>query len=257
MGAVTTSRKPSEKRALWARQLAENYNIPYVERKNHSLETLLDSYPWVLVADSRRLCCHTPDGVLFFHPNMAAVRLRHLKANQPDKMLKAMGLGPGQKVLDCTAGFCSDSLVAAWAVGEKGTVVALEQSLPVFLVVKDGLEQAGKEGRFAPLAAQIELKHADFRQFLVQTAAKSFDVVYFDPMFDVPAHSASMVPLRPLACHIQLTAKDIEAAARVARRRVVVKQRSFYPFSRLGLDDVLDSGSSPITYGMLDLEGGR
>ena len=253
MGVITTSRQPDENKLLHARQLADHYSLTYIPRKNCSISSLLTDKPWVLVVDSRGLSCHTGGGVLFFHPNMAAVRLRQLKSGQTDKMLLAMGLEEGQSMLDCTAGLCSDSLVAAWQTGEKGRVVALEQSLPVFLVVKTGLEQVNSESRFAAMAGRIELKHQDFRNYLDKCPANSFDVVYFDPMFDVPVDSASMAPLRPLAGYLQLTSKDIQAAARVARCRVVVKQRSFYDFSHLGLNRTLGSRSRTTAYGILDL----
>lgn len=253
---ITTARKPTESLVEEARKVAETYGIPFIPRGNQNLEAIIAAHETILLLSRERLSCHTSAGEFFLHPNMAAVRIKLLKQGQEDKMLQVMDLQPGDSVLDCTAGFCADSLVARFQVGEKGRVVALEKSLPIYIVVKYGLEHYSGPERFRYLAAGIELEHGDFRDYLNAMEPKSFDIVYFDPMFDVPVMNASaLMPLRPLACHNPPTKEDIQLAAKVARKKVVVKQRSFYDFTGLGLEMSWGGQNRKIAYGVLNIKG--
>lgn len=248
---LTTARKPGPALTAEAQAIAAANRIPFIPRGNSSLQTLIDSYGTVLSLSYEHLSCHTATGELFFHPNMAAVRIRLLRQGQPDKLLDICDLRLGFSFLDCTAGLCSDSLVAKFRAGEQGRVLALEKSLPIYLVMKHGLSRTLPQ-RFRQPAQGIELIHADFRSYLPRLPDRSFDVVYLDPMFDVPVHqSSSLQPLRPLAADLPLSAEDIAAAARVAAKRVVVKQRSFFDFSQLGLVKV-GGDNRKIAYGVLE-----
>ena len=253
MLVVTTARKPNKDKEKEAREIAAANCLPYIPRENKSLDSLLNDFGAALVVSDRRLSCFTPAGELFYHPNMAAMRIRLLRQGKADKMLEICGLSAGDSFLDCTAGLCSDSLVSKYRVGEKGRVLSLEQSLPIYIVMGHGLKNSGPP-RFQELARGIELVHADFRSYLQKMPPRSFDVVYFDPMFDVPVMEASsLLPLRPLACVQPLTREDIALAARVAKRKVVVKQRSFFVFSRLGLTEA-GGNNRKISYGVLEIK---
>lgn len=253
---ITTARKPTESLVEEARKLGETYGIPFFPRGNQNLKAVIAAHETVLLLSRERLSCHTAAGEFFLHPNMAAVRIKLLKQGVEDKMLQVMDLQPGDSVLDCTAGLCADSLVAKFQVGEKGRVVALEKSLPVYIVVRYGLKHYSGPQRFRHLTGGIELKHVDFRDHLASIEPESYDIVYFDPMFDVPVLQASaLMPLRPLACHNPPAREDIQLAARVARKKVVVKQRSFYDFSRLGLEKSWGGQNRKIAYGVLDIKG--
>lgn len=255
MAVITTARRADSNRQQEAESIAARWGIPCIPRHNHNLQALLSAYGQVLVLDSTGLSCHTTAGRLFFHPNMAALRLKEVRAGKEDKMLAAMALARGDSLLDCTAGLCSDSLVAAWRVGKEGRVTALEESLLIYLVVGYGLSRCRRVKRFSNLAQKIDLRLANFRDYLAAQPDNSYDVVYFDPMFSVPVHRASaMEPLRPLATYSCLEARDIIQARRVARRRVVVKERSFYPFARLGLEQVVGSKQRRVAYGVLTAE---
>lgn len=250
---ITTARKPLESLEQEAGEIALTYGIPFVPRGNTSLEDLISSNDYVLLLSRERLSCHTKAGEFFLHPNMAAVRIKLLRQGVGDKMLDVMELKPGDSVLDCTAGLCADSMVARYRVGEGGRVTALEKSLPIFIVVKHGLDNYPGPSRFRELAEGIQLVRTDFRDYLAGLPAESYDVVYFDPMFDVPVlKTSALVPLRPLAWHQPLTVEDIQAAARVARKKVVVKQRSFYDFFGLGLIPASGGQNRKIAYGVID-----
>lgn len=254
MLVITTARKPSRETVKLATDLGKKYNIPFVPRGNQRLDSLIEVHSTVLLLSQERLSCHTEAGEFFLHPNMAAVRIKLLRQGKEDALLKVMGLQPGDSVLDCTAGLCADSLVVKFGVGAEGRVVALEKSLPVYVVVKHGLEHYSGPERFRELAKGIELIHADYKDYLAALPEKSFDIVYFDPMFERPVmEAAALMPLRPLAWHRPLTKTDITLAAQVARRRVVVKQRSSFDFSQLGLKPA--SGQNRrVGYGVLEIE---
>mgnify|MGYP000964892007 FL=1 len=76
---------------------------------------------------------------LFFHPSMAILRMINLKRGIPDRFLNAVNLTEGDTILDATMGLASDALIAAWAVGTDGQVLAVEYSPLIYLLVKDGL----------------------------------------------------------------------------------------------------------------------
>lgn len=251
---ITTARKPSREMEAEAQEIGQRYDIPYLIRGNSNLNQLIEAHNIVLLLSREHLSCHTAGGQLFLHPNMAAVRIKLLRQGKPDKMLDVMDIHADDSVLDCTAGLCSDSLVAAYQVGDGGKVVALEKSLPVYIVVRHGLDYYSGPERFRDLAQGINLIHADYREYLRQLPAKSFDIVYFDPMFDVPVmETSALLPLRPLASHQPLDPTDISLAARVARKKVVVKQRSFFNFASLGLQRIAGSQNRKISYGVLEV----
>lgn len=246
---ITTARKPSPLIIDTAITTAINYGLEYVPRDNKDLHSLINSSGPVLVYKQNGLSCFTEAGELFFHPNMAAMRIRNLREGEDDKMLNVCELEQGGSFLDCTAGLCSDSLVAQYRVGEGGRVLALERSLPVYLVMSHGLKNT-KMPVFQKLGAKIELVYGDFRTILPNLPAHTFDTVYFDPMFDVPVYAASsLLPLRPLAVNQPITPDDIAMAARIAKNFVVLKERSFFDFAKLGMKRATDR-KRKIAYGV-------
>jgi hypothetical protein len=190
---------------------------------------------------------------LFFHPSMAGVRLKRLMRGESDTMLTVAGVRPGDKVLDCTAGMASDAIVFAYAVGPQGRVVALESEPLVHLIASEGLARYPAE--FPELDAamrRVELLRADHLDFLRGLEAGSFDVVYFDPMFRCPVEDSGWLsPLRDAANGEPLRAEAVREAVRVARRCVVLKERSrSREFARLGFTP-LDRKGSSTDYGVI------
>jgi len=134
---VTTSRHPTAQEEARARALAEELGLPYAARRG-SLADL--GATAALVVTRERLVVHTAAGEIFFHPGMARPRVRELERGKPDVMVEAMGLRPGDAVLDCTLGLGSDAIVAAYVVGEQGRVVGLEAVAVLAAVVRWGLK---------------------------------------------------------------------------------------------------------------------
>ena len=102
---------------------------------------------------------------------------------------------------------------------------------------------------------RIEVEQRDHRVALATLDTGSFDVVYLDPMFRDPVHlSAQMRPWRLLADHRPLEAATLREARRVARRRVVIKERKNSPlFAQWGVDYTVGSRNSRVAYGVLEV----
>lgn len=238
--------------------LAEELKARFVPRKRRSLERICTEYKEkdVLTVAERELRYYTigagDASPLFFHPSMAAVRLKRLAMGQGDNLLNACSIEKGDYVLDCTAGMASDSIVFAYAVGDQGKVVALESDPIIALITREGLHTYTSEidGLTAAMR-RIRLEHTDHLEKLRSLPDGSFDVVYFDPMFRQAKQDSSWIkPLRKLANHDPLSLEAFREAYRVARKRVVVKElRGSSEFSRLGIS-AIQNYSGDISYGV-------
>lgn len=206
---------------------------------------------------------------LCFHPSMALIRLIQLQRGETDRFLKATGLQPGDIFLDATLGLGTDSLVAAHQVGERGRVIAVEHSPLLAALIQDGLSalnegpvpnvqnpDKSKAWRNLSLAAQrIEVQWGDHLKRLTQSLDSSMDVIYFDPMFrHTREQSASIRPLHQFSNAHPLQKEAVIEACRVARKRVVLKERKGSPeFSRLGFR-ICESGKySNVDYGIIEI----
>jgi len=255
---VTTGlRGGPEQRAL-ADALSRELGCPFVPRRGLSLSALqAGSGAGVVVVGGRRVSLFYAGREFFFHPGMAKLRIRDLRAGKTDQMVKAMDLRPGDRVLDCTLGLAADALVASYVVGPGGRVLGLDVSRPLAVIVRHGLATYTGKGESSDLIAamrRIEVAWADHREFLARTPEGAYDVVYFDPMFRLPLRrSSAMEPLRPLAEPAPLDPAAITEAKRVAARRVVIKERRDSPeFARLGVARVQGGRYAPVAYGILE-----
>ena len=229
LAIVTTGYKSRPADCLLAQETAERLGIPFVKRRHVSYEDLRAQYGalFVLVVKKGGLRLETSDGELFFHPNMAHVRVRELGRGQKDHMVEAMGIGEGDTVLDCTLGLGADSITASFIAGERGKVTALEKSPLIYEIVRHGLAHfsAGNYDLHAAMH-RVEVRRADYEDFLRT----------------LPAESAP----------VSLSA--VAEACRVARRRVVLKENSrSLEFARLGFSHIAGGKYSPVHYGVLDV----
>ena len=260
---VTTVRRGqryTEANRSLAARTAKDLGILNVPRGNDSLEELRSTYDVdaVLVARQGLLTLVTAEGELFFHPGMAHLRIKNLLLGHGDHLVRALGLTEGVHVLDCTLGTGADAIVESFAVGESGRVTALESNALIAAVIADGLAHAlGDNYEMHAAMRRIQVHHADALAFLRTAAEDSYDVVYFDPMFRRPLHeSAGMNALRGLADPRALTEETIAEARRVARCRVVMKERrESAEFARLGFTEITGGRYSRIAYGVMELGG--
>lgn len=192
---------------------------------------------------------------LFFHPSMAAIRLKRIAQGDPDVMLRISGVLPGDTVLDCTAGMASDAIVFAHAVGGAGEVTALESAPVMALLVKEGLASYDSDSATLNAAMRrVQLMHAQHLAYLRALPDNRFDVVYFDPMFRKPVQESTWLsPLRSVVNPDPLAEESIREAMRVARRCVVLKEhRHSGEFERLGFEPDARSNAK-IAYGVIRL----
>lgn len=251
--------------------LARELGCPFVPRLDRSFEALQREYGHsvTVVAGEQRIVARCGGQEFFFHPSMALLRLMNHLKGQTDRMAAVMGIEPGMKVLDCTMGFATDALVASFLAGPEGKVAGLEGSAVVCLLVSHGLRQyrvkihsgldplkAEVLGGLPEACSRIEVVRADHRDFLASVSAKSFDIVYFDPMFRKPCeNSASIAPLRELAVPDPLDADSIREACRVAKFRVVLKEgRYSREFQRLGFHVAPGGKYSEIAFGVIEVD---
>lgn len=229
-----------------------------VERQHRSIPLLMKTYrvASVVVWENGRPIMHSASGEqLFFHPSMAKNRLSFFrKLGQTDMMMKAICLETGESFLDCTFGLGSDAIVASY-FSQNGKIIGLESSPVLAYVVSWGMKSYQSRMSWLDEAIhRIRLINYNHQDYLPECEDESFDVVYFDPMFREPLlKSVSMNPLRPLTNHNALEPASIQQALRVARKRVVIKERiSSGELERLGCQQIMQNKNNTIAYGILN-----
>ncbi len=244
---VTTSFQPRKEELELAFRLASELEIPYYERKREGLSKVFSHL------QKQEAIIVTREGVrwedhqgrrFFFHPSMASLRVQAMARGEADPLVEVAGLQPGDYVLDCTLGMGADAIVSAVAVGEQGRVVGLESIPSICVLVKHGLKTYQTDDKLLEKGMRsIEVICGDHRQFLSSCEDRSFDVIFFDPMFrQTVSASSAMTALKQLANADPLDTETIEEAVRVARRRVVLKERKkSNEFARLGFQVLRES----------------
>ena len=260
--AVTTPLYPAPAEVLGAQLAAERRGLPYVERGGRALSRALSeaAADAALVLSLHRAVLWVAGGGATWSPGMGALRLkRYLAARRGgrpgaagDPFLEAAGVEPGDSVLDCTAGLGADSLLAAAAAGPGGTVVALESVAALAAWTGEGLCRFEAEP-----ARRIEVLHVDHGTFLARCAARSFDVVLFDPMFrHARPEPGGFQVVRRLSDPRPLSPEALRDARRVARRFVVVKDGApGWDLSRLGLTPLSSARGAHRYYARVEADG--
>ncbi len=258
--AVTTSLRPDEQLVKKAQHVAQFLGVSYIKRGNCSIESLIASTgtKGLIVLAKERLSYISENGELFFHPGISITRINSLKNGKTDRMIEAMGLERGDEILDCTLGLGSDAVVASYFTGSEGRIVGLEVSPVLAFLVKCGLREYKCPSEDIDEAMRrIEVINTDHREYLYKVPPKSYDIVYFDPMFRRPVKkSPSINAVRCVANHDPIEPHVIDRAVKVARKRVVMKERQgSREFDRLGFKFTVGGKNSPIAYGVIDVRG--
>ncbi|MDO0821321.1 class I SAM-dependent methyltransferase [Desulfosporosinus nitroreducens] len=219
-----------------------------------------------LTITRRGVFLHNGRSRIAFHPSMAVIRLLNLLRGGYDRYLDATQLRDGDSLIDATLGLGTDTLIGAWAVGKSGNVQAIEKSPILAAIVQDGLnhftkiipgsKSKDKQDTWYALtqaAQRIKVCCGEHRDYLSCIPDNSVDVVYFDPMFrNTCKKSDSIQPLHNWSNHSPLEHKSILEACRIARRRVVLKERkNSSEFQRLGFEILLGGKYSPVDYGVI------
>ena len=239
-GIVTVSHHAAPELVARARDVAARCGLPFIEAA--------DSFPRVVIErNGARL--EMGDAVTRSHPGIGLVRLRRLiKESESDPLLDLAELSAGNTVLDATFGFGQDALILAHVAAK---VVALEASPLLAALALAGMPFWSRPAN--EVSKRIELRCADLRTVLPSLPDRSFDLVYFDPMFRRARSAApDFAVLRRVAEMAPLTPEDIVQARRIARRCVIVKDA--FPgaeLKRLGIPAIRSRRSAEIVFGRL------
>jgi 16S rRNA (guanine1516-N2)-methyltransferase len=235
--------------------LAES-GFPYIPRNRRSLEVLMqeNQADGVVVWYSEGPTLYSGGDKFFFHPSMAKNRLgAYRKQGTEDPFVRACGIEDGDSLLDCTLGLGADAIVASYFTPQ-GIVVGLESSRAIALVVKWGMKLYDSPMMWLKQAVnRIQVINSEHYEYLSTLDDNSFDIVYFDPMFRQPLlKSQPISPLRSLANPAPLDLRAIEQACRVARKRVVVKERAEgTELQRLGCSTIISGKNRKIAFGVI------
>jgi len=257
---VTTSGRVRDELVAEAEAWSRRLGVPHVARRG-GLAAMAEAHgvTGVLVITPERPVYVEPASGLeyFFHPGMAKTRLHNCRRGHEDAMLRAMGLQPGDGVLDCTLGRATDALVAAWKAGPEGRIVGIEKSRLLAELTIHGLAHYVDPSReLTALLRHIEAHCGDYSVVLPTLPDDAFEVVYFDPIFDQPLEaSQAMAPLRELADASPLAPAAVAEARRVARRCVVIKQRRGSAlWEQIPVDETIAGGIAKVEYGVIECQ---
>ena len=226
---VTTSARADNETEVLAKKLAKKLKSPFIDRGKRSVNELQVRHGeedcLVLGKNRMELYRFGEEEPFFFHPNLAMIRIKRLMKGEKDPLLDVMNVEEGESLLDCTLGLGADSIVASFALGGQGRVIALEKNPILALIVKQGLkewEDADQEMMAA--MRRIEVIQTDHYDYLRKLPDNQVDYVYFDPMFEENiSESNGIKGLTHFASGSPLTEEIIKEAKRVARKKVIMK----------------------------------
>lgn len=258
-----------KEKAYW---FSKQAGITLLFPQGKSLQKTIEeqTYP-VLHLTRKGVFLEAGENRLMFHPSMALLRVIQLLRGEGDRFLQAVGLREGNSFLDATLGLGTDALMAAYQVGAGGKVIGIEYSPVLAALVQDGLftlaqgkypraenpDKAKAWQALAEAAQRIEVHTGDHLELLAQYPSSFVDVIYFDPMFrNTREESASIRPLHEVSNSYPLDQEAIFEACRVAKRRVILKERKgSREFARLGFSIQKGGKYSHVDYGVIDMEG--
>ncbi|WP_369913664.1 class I SAM-dependent methyltransferase [Streptococcus merionis] len=245
---VTTSFKIDAEKIKEAKNLAQRFGVPYLERKKYSVRYLIGETAGALVVYKDKLVYVSRDGEeLSFHPDTAMLRIK----NSHDPLIDLLGSEP-LRILDATMGLASDSILMAYHGHQ---LTGVEANPLIHLIVSQGLQTfETSDKRLENAMRGIEAQCADHFSLLKSLPDGEFDVVYFDPMFSQALTSSpSFQGLRELACQARLDEQVLAEARRVAKQKIILKAHFRDPiFEKLGFDRQVRPNSK-FHYGVIEL----
>ena len=163
----------------------------------------------------------------FVHPAMLRSKLKYGREHPFLRALWPSGSDAPTRIVDVTLGLCTDALHIGGATAAE--VVGLESSPVIFALAQEGLQRmrSDKYPVVAAAAAKVKALLVDHRSWLAQEPDDAADVIFVHPMFERPPLGGAGFDLfRVLADPRPPAAETLQAMARVARRRVVLKVKA-------------------------------
>lgn len=255
---ITTAKKVSLERQRFAHALALELDCEFFPRGQSTIAQLKRSCGEneVIVVEEDALKLATENGAeLFFHPNIAHIRISSLLNGKKDRLLEVAEVKEGDVVLDCTMGLATDSIVLSYAVGESGLIMALESVRAVSLVVQFGLQSYVSDiEELEDAMKRIRVIHEDHFAYLKRLPDKSVDIIYFDPMFRCALKTVGLAPIKEIANYAAIKIEAIDEARRVARKKIVFKEQlNSGEFERLRFQVFEKNKKARFHYGVIDL----
>lgn len=224
---VTTSLRPTETIIAKAKKVALDLDLRFVKRNKEPMSSFHNHFGGdVLVVGSSRLSIYQVDSELpiFFHPNTAMFKVKRILRGETSPFLQATKLAENMSILDCTLGLASDSIVSSVVVGKNGKVVGTEGNRFLAYLVRHGLKNWDSGLPEMDEAMQrISVITTENLKYLRNEETNAFDVVYFDPMFELKIEAEGINAIRKMALYSDIDEETIEEAKRVAKHRVVLK----------------------------------
>ena len=240
MNILTTSQKSNEAIQEEAKALASSMHMTYIKRGKTSIPALFESHQceYIAVLSGSRLTIHFPEKQQHtFHLSMAQLRLLRIQRGEGDHLVNAVQTIVNLKdlhnkndftFLDATIGLASDSIIVSYAY-PNAQIEGIEGSLPIWLATSYGLSHyVHSDDRVTNALRRIKVNHDTFENYLPNLPDNSMDILYFDPMFEVPVEeSPQFKPLRGHTVESHIDDKIMTEAMRVARYGVIIKERPF------------------------------
>ena len=209
MNILTTSQKSNEAIQEEAKALASSMHMTYIKRGKSSIPALFREYQceYIAVLSGSELTIHFPENKQHsFHLSMAQLRILRIERGEGDHLVNAVqtildkkGILDGQQFtfLDSTIGLASDSIIVSYAFPNV-EIQGLEGSFPIWLATSYGLAHyIHSEDSVTNALRRIQVQHATYENYLPNLSDNSVDIIYFDPMFEVPVEgSPQFKPLR-------------------------------------------------------------
>ena len=240
MNILTTAQKSNKAIQEEAKGLGSSFIMTYIKRGKLSIPALFDAHlcDYIAVLSGNGLTIHFPNNQQHsFHLSMAQLRILRLQRGEGDHLINAVQtilnanhpLGKEEfSFLDCTIGLGSDSIVVSYTFPQ-AKIKGLEGSLPIWLATSYGLAHYSHNVKSVTDALRrIEVSHDTFETYVPNLLDDSIDIIYFDPMFEVPVEeSPQFKPLRGHTMESHIDDKIMEEAMRVASCGVIIKERPF------------------------------
>ncbi|QRG65398.1 class I SAM-dependent methyltransferase [Brevibacillus choshinensis] len=259
---ITTGLDPCMETLDHATNLAKRFGLKVTLRGDLSLNELRRRHgeEEVLVVSALGARLEVPGKKpFFFHPNTSAFRIKRLMRGDTDTMLVACQIQPGDHVLDATMGLGADSIVFAHATGVDGHVVGVESEPILAILVEDGFRHWSSDDPALEAAMRrVEVRCGNHLEVLKGLPNRSFDVVYFDPMFEMTVQSSNGIAgVREYANPEALQEEAVTEALRVAKKRVVLKEgKTGRMYERFGFTPFRSRGQQ-VVYSYKEISGGE